>query len=132
MSKFHFIPDQELCWSLLEYNQDLSKLYPNHMCEGTDNPVYVKYIESVLYPGEQYTLLDNQLYDYAITSFGRIINCKTKNEVGGFYLAERTNDIRINLRQSQLLLSKVFAENNWKFEFKKLTKDIKQRNLQKL
>lgn len=122
-SKFYFMPNQQQCWNLIENNQDIELLYPDHMREKLDNPAYIKYMKSVLLPGEKYALLDDILYDYAITSFGRLINCKTQNQMfSQIALATKTSDIRISIRNTKTYMSKIFADQGWEFNLNEILK----------
>ena len=119
-AKYSFYPSQQKCWELIENNLDIELLYPESMRQRLNNPSYIKYIESVLFDGEQYILLDNELYDYAITSLGRVINCKTKRSITSLFPAAKNNDVRIDIRNKKILLSPIFKENRWEFNQQKI------------
>ncbi len=116
MSKFQHIPSQTKAWFLIENNLDLELLYPEHLRTKSDNPNYIKYVESILMDGEEYILMDDDLYDYAITSYGRVINCHTKNQkVSTVMRSAKDNGVRVDIRNKKLLLRPLFKKHNWDF-----------------
>jgi len=114
-TKFAFYPSQDRAWHLIENGLDVELLYPEHMRQRLNNPNYIKYIESILMDGEQYILLDDNLYDYAITSLGRVVNCKTKRFILSLFPTAKDNDVRVDIRNKKILLSPIFKENRWEF-----------------
>jgi hypothetical protein len=127
MSKFRVIPSQSKCWWLIENGLDIDLLYPEHLRAKSDNPKYITYLESVLNNGEEYILLDDDLFDYALTSYGRVINCKTQNcKVSSIMRSVKDNGVRVEIRNKKILLRPIFKEQGWSFDPDKILKQYEK------
>jgi hypothetical protein len=125
MSKSTYL-NQDQTWWLIENNLPLDRLYPNKMNSKNIDNSYEKFIEPILQDGEQYALLTDNLEDYVITSYGRMFNCKTKNQVKSLSSEAKLDDIRIDIRRHKVLLKPLFEEQGWSFNAKQILKQYEK------
>jgi hypothetical protein len=57
------------------------------------------------------------MFDYALTSFGRVVNCIYGTQ---YFVYFRKDNIMITIRNSRLALKTVFDEQGWDFNVTKL------------
>ena len=116
-TKFHFYVDCEDAWTCLENGKPIDSLYPDHFKSETRDSQYHDYMKTILLPGEEYVLLDGEFYDYALTSFGRVVNCIFGTQFGTYF---KKNDVALFMRSGRIHLSKIFEEQGWKFDILEL------------
>jgi hypothetical protein len=111
--KFYVYLDSQKYWECLETGRSIDDLYPDHFKTEIVDIQYDNYLKSILLPGEEYVLLDDLSYDYAVTSFGRVINCHSKKTVSVYISGE---DAKTSIRNQKMKLSELFKNNGWKFD----------------
>jgi hypothetical protein len=116
-SKFQIYLDGDKFWELLENGKDTNELYPDHFKSEITDKQHHAFMVPKLLPGEEYVLLDNIAYDYALTSFGRIFNCIYGTQVKTYFLKD---DVMVSIRTYKSKMSKMFAQYDWEFDYKKL------------
>lgn len=116
-SKFYFYVDPKAAWECIESGKDVSTLYPEYFNEEITGAKHNAYMESILMPNEQYVLLEGTMFDYALTSFGRVVNCIYGTQ---YFVYFRKDNIMITMRNSRLALKQVFNEQGWKFNVNEL------------
>jgi len=122
-SKFQVYLDGERFWELIENGKDVDDLYPDHFKTELVDVQYHEFMKDKLLPGEEYVLLDDIAYDYAITSFGRIFNCIYGTQVKVYFAKD---DVLLIIRTYKSKMSKEFAKHGWEFDLEKLKKLYKK------
>lgn len=122
-SKFQIYLDGEKYWELLENGQDTDLIYPDHFKEEITDKHHHAFMATKLLPGEEYVLLDDIAYDYAVTSYGRIFNCIYGTQVKVYFAKD---DVGIIIRTYKDKLSRVFAKYGWEFDLEHLRKLYKK------
>ena len=112
-SKFQVYLDGDKFWELLENGRDTDLLYPDHFKTEIVDEQYHEYMRGKLLEGEEYVLLDDVAYDYAITSFGRIFNCIYDTQVKVYFSKE---DALMIIRTYKTKMSKEFEKYGWDFD----------------
>ena len=115
--------DNEDVWAAIENNIDIDTLYPDNFNTNDLTEQYIQYMDKIVINGEQYVLLHRDLFDYALTSFGRVINCSLKNEIG---VDIAYNDFILHMRENKIKMSKLFKQNNWDFDLEEILKIHKE------
>ncbi len=124
-SKFQVYLDGEKFWELLENGKDTDDLYPDHFKTEIVDVQYHNHMKSVLMPGEEYILLPDEAYDYAITSYGRIINCLYGTQV---YIYLNKEDAKVIARTYKRKMSEIFKEQGWKFDIREVMNNYEKYN----
>jgi len=116
-SRYYFYVDCEDAWTCLENGKPIDSLYPDYFQSETRDNKYHDHMASIILPNEKYILLEDKFYDYALTSFGRVVNCVYGTQFGTYF---KKTDIALFMRGSRLHLSKAFKEQNWEFDMQKI------------
>ena len=111
-SKFYFYVDCEEAWTCIENGKDVSTLYPDYFNEELTDAKYDAHMQSILMANEQYVLLGDKMFDYALTSLGRVVNCIYGTQC---YVYFKKDNVMITMRNSRLALKQVFDEQGWAF-----------------
>ena len=116
-SMFHTYLDGDKAWDLIEkklmgYNVDVDDLYPEHFKTEQTSLVYEDNLKSMLLEGEQYHLYDGMKDNYCITSFGRVINAKYKNQTCVYF---GFNNISVTIRMIKFHMADEFMTYGWHF-----------------
>jgi len=122
---FYTYLDGNKAWEMIEqktmgYSVDLDNLYPEHfITEVTSVNNEVK-VQSLLFSGEQYHMLENDCDNYCITSLGRMFNAKygTQNKV---YIAK--DRITTNIRTTKIYFAAEFMKMGWPFNIDTIKRD---------
>jgi len=123
--KFQIYLNGDKFWELMENGKNLDELYPDHFKTEIVDIQYHNYMESILMPGEEYVLLPDDAYDYAMTSFGRIINCIFGTQV---YIYISNQDAKVIARTYKGKMSKLFEQQGWKFDIKEIMNNYDKYN----
>lgn len=120
-SAFFVYLDGEKYWEYLETGKDPDELYPEHFRVEVIIKQYSDYLDSVILPGEQYQLLEQTGYDYALTSYGRVFNCKKQVQIRTYFAK---NDVVLFIRDVKVVAKRIFKNNNWPFDYDKIYNDF--------
>jgi hypothetical protein len=115
--------DNEDVWEAIENNINIDTLYPDNFNINDLTEQYLQYMDKIVVNGEQYVLLYEEHFDYALTSFGRVINCSLKKEIG---VDIAYNDCILHMRENKIKMSKLFKQNNWDFNFDEILRIHKE------
>jgi len=116
-SKFYFYVDSQAAWECIESGKEVSTLYPEYFNEDLTNAKYNNHMESILMPNEQYVLLEDMMFDYALTSLGRVVNCIYGTQCFVYF---RKDNVMLTMRNSRLALKDVFDKQGWEFNVNNL------------
>jgi hypothetical protein len=116
-SKFYFYVDPKAAWECIENGKDVSTLYPDYFNEEITGAKHSAHMESILMLNEQYMLLEGTMYDYALTSLGRVINCIYGTQC---YVYFRKDNVMITMRDSRLGIKEAFEGQGWHFSVNEL------------
>lgn len=111
-SKYVYL-DSDLAWEYIENGKDLDKLFPDKWITKH------KFPEHLLIKGEQYKFLEDNLSDYAITSFGRIFSFAQsipKSLMPNIY----SFTVGIQLRGKRVNIPNKMKEYNWPTTFEEI------------
>jgi hypothetical protein len=122
-SKFYFYVDSQAAWECLENGKDITTIYPDYFKEEITDTKYHNHMKSVVTPDEKYVLLEDKMYDYALTSLGRVINCIHGTQCFVYF---KKNNIVLNMRNSKLNLRQIFEEQGWEFNLQELLDNYKK------
>jgi hypothetical protein len=109
--------DSQAAWECIESGKEVSTLYPEYFNEDLTNAKYNNHMESILMPNEQYVLLEDMMFDYALTSLGRVINCIYGTQCFVYF---RKDNVMLTMRNSRLALKTVFDKQGWEFNVNNL------------
>jgi hypothetical protein len=123
--KFSFYLDSQKAWEYIETGKNLDDLYPDSFNVEKREIKYNSAIQELLVEKEQYVLLDGDWEDYAITSLGRVINCKHKSIIQVYVARE---EISVPVRGKKLHLSIEMNINGWKYNQKEVLQNYKKNN----
>ena len=113
--------DGEKYWEYLETGKDPDELYPEHFRVEVIIEKYNDYMNTIILPGEKYYLLEETGYDYAITSFGRVFNCKKQVQVRTYFAKY---EVVLFVRDTKIVAKKVFEKNKWSYNYDKIYNDF--------
>jgi hypothetical protein len=109
--------DSQAAWECIESGKEVSTLYPEYFNEDLTNAKYNNHMESILMPNEQYVLLEDMMFDYALTSLGRVVNCIYGTQCFVYF---RKDNVMLTMRNSRLALKDVFDKQGWEFNVNNL------------
>jgi hypothetical protein len=122
---FYTYLDGDKMWELIEqkvmgHDVNFDTLYPEHFITEITSVKNEENIQSMLLPGEQYHMFDGDCDNYAITSLGRIFNCKygTQSKV---YIAK--DRITTNIRTTKVYFAAEFMKMGWPFNIDNIKRD---------
>ena len=115
--KFQIYLDGNRFWELMENGKDIDDLYPDHFKPEITDKQHHAFMATKLLSGEEYVLLDDIAYDYALTSYGRIFNCIYGTQVKVYFAK---GDVGVIIRTYKDKMSKMFAKHGWEFDYEKL------------
>lgn len=121
--KFQIYLDGNRFWELLENGKDIDDLYPDHFKPEITDKQHHDFMATKLLPGEEYVLLDDICYDYALTSFGRIFNCIYGTQVKVYFAKD---DAGVIIRTYKDKMSKMFTKQGWEFDLDKVKRLYKK------
>jgi len=116
-TKFHFYVDSEAAWECIENGKAISSLYPDYFKPEIQDTKYHNHMKSILLPGEKYILLDDKMYDYAVTSYGRVINCIHGTQVFVYF---RKENVMITMRSTKQDMQSIFKKQKWNFNVEEI------------
>jgi len=121
---FHCYLDQEKVWEYIVMGQyeKIDELYPPHFLIDEVEEQNIEKLKLVLYPNEKYSF---ENHDYAITSIGRVYNCKHNRFVTPKFFKD---DIMILIRNKKIDFSKYFETMGWEFDFDEILDRYKTNN----
>lgn len=118
--QFQIYLDSQQAWDIIEnksmgYDRDIDELYPPHFISENTSIQYEKKLNTILLKDEKYALLDDKCSGYAISSYGRIINCQfLKPKVIIVYFSN--SSLTITVRGIKLHLVTEFTKHGWEFD----------------
>ena len=120
--QFQVYLDAEKAWELIEYkamgyDRDIDELYPEEFIIENNIQKYTDILNKILMPNEQYVFLDGLCEGYAITSFGRIINCRYGNIVTIYFTKNR---LSVSIRGTKIDFAAEFAKHGWHYDMDKV------------
>jgi len=111
---FSIYLDPDKAWEIIETGRNIDDLYPSHFKNEVTKATNEKILETILDEGEQYVLLEFTDWDYAITSYARIYNCKNKRFINPMKTTD--TNIFINIRQQSIDFKTIFQQQGWIFD----------------
>jgi hypothetical protein len=112
--KFYVYLDIDKYTECIENNKSIDSLYPESWNIETAEDKFHEYMKSVILEGEEYRLLNDKFYNYALTSFGRAFNVEAGKSVRTYVL---NTDMYIFVRNKRENLSNAFARFGWHFDY---------------
>jgi hypothetical protein len=116
--QFSIYLDSEKAWEVIEkrlmgYDIDvLDELYPDDWDIEKNATKYQSVLDKMLFPKEEYKLLEGKLDGYCVTSLGRVLNVKHPNQVIVYFAKGR---ISTSVRNIKIFLAAEFVKMNWEF-----------------
>ena len=87
--------------------------------EDAGKKVNSNFVEGILKPGEKYVYLRDNVHHMVVTSFGRIINAETSNQLK---LRVYKGSCRMIVKGTQIKLKEIFEENAWNYDWEEIKK----------
>jgi hypothetical protein len=114
-TKFGIYLEAEDYWECVENNKSIDTLYPEGWDLDTAEEGYRKYMDSVVEEGEQYELLNmDKLYNYAITSYGRLFNVEKGRPLRTYMLKD---NLFIFVRTIKKDVGELFELYGWDYNY---------------
>jgi len=120
--QFKVYLDAEKAWEIIEYkamgyDRDIDELYPDEFITERNKQKYIDVINKLLIDNEEYTLLEDMCEGYALTSFGRVINCK----YGSIVIIYFTNQaLSVSIRGVKIDFAGQFMKMGWLYDIDKV------------
>lgn len=116
--QFQVYLDAEKAWEVIEYkamgyDRTVDELYPKEFITENNIQKYADILNKLLIDNEQYVLLDGMCEGYALTSFGRVINCKYGSIVIIYF---SNQSLSVSIRGVKIDFAGQFMKMGWSYD----------------
>ena len=112
---FEIYLDSEKVWEIIETGGDIDTLYPESFKTEKTRVKYEKITAAYMEEGEEFVLLEDYDYDYALTTHGRVFACKFQRFIKHNYV--RGDDVKIIIRNTNISMKELYKKIGWKYDF---------------